>query len=160
LFDEAVGVNGDDLAPLRTKILADQPILKLAEQGELDRLSKVPSGPKYLSETAVLWARSSNWMTRLLGWDRGLSETLALSVKSTRYGCERAGGHGVYSRAAYGELHKKFPKEPRAAATPYWFDCDGFRLGCVGPYSQTNFPYPPSSATQPAGDKLKADKDD
>lgn len=142
LFDGAVEASEskDKIAAARERTLAQHPVLRLANADELARLSTVPSGPKFLAETAVDWARSSNRMPDLFGRDRGMAELLALAVKSTRYGCERAGGHGEYSRAAYEELHKRFPKDPRTAATKYWFNCDTFRLGCVGPYSLLNLP--------------------
>ncbi|HSV28375.1 MAG TPA: hypothetical protein VLL76_02420, partial [Candidatus Omnitrophota bacterium] len=118
----------------RDAILAAHPILKQVNRAELDRLGAVASGPKYLSEKALAWSQGSTWLTRLLGEDRGVAEALALSVRSTRYGCERAGGHGGYSRAAYETLHRRFPESSHAQATRWWFDCGHFKQGCE-PYS-------------------------
>lgn len=137
LFDEPLEQSrgAPQFAALRRRLIAAHPVLKLADAQEQAKLAAAPSAPKLLSENAVEWAKSSTWLTRLLGRDRALPEALALAVKTTRYGCERAGGHGAYSRAAYEELHKRYPKSDRTVATRYWFDCGHFRRGCGGPYS-------------------------
>lgn len=123
------------LSEIRSQTLAQHPVLKLIDDAELSALEKVPSGPEFLSRRAVAWARSTNWWDRLLGHERAVPEMLALAVRSTRYGCERAGGHGAYSRQAFAELHNRYPESDRAKQTRYWFDCEHFRMGCTGPYS-------------------------
>lgn len=123
------------LKEIAERTLANHPVLKLISDQELEKLAQIPNGPKFLAEQAVAWAKSSNRWTRLIGRDRGLPELLASAVRATRYGCERNGGHGVYSRAAFVELHRLFPSSDSAKATRWWFDCVHFRRGCVGPYS-------------------------
>jgi hypothetical protein len=61
---------------------------------------------------------------------QGLDEALHRAVVTTRYGCQRQGGQGEYSKASYRVLHKRFPESPWAQKTPFWFDCDHFYLGC------------------------------
>jgi hypothetical protein len=107
---------------LADKLIAWHPLLKDADMSELAALAHIDNGPKFLSEKAIGWANGSNWLTRLLGFDADLPETLHLAVRATRYGCRRQGGHGVYSRAAYQELQTLFPKSDWTARTPYWFD--------------------------------------
>ncbi|MEO5335627.1 MAG: hypothetical protein H7841_01855 [Magnetospirillum sp. WYHS-4] len=137
LYDRPVGIPQGDLSltDIRERTLAEHPVLRLVDESELAALALVPGGPQFLSERTVAWAKSSNLLSRLLGQDKGLAEALALAVQSTRHGCQRAGGHGTYSRAAFQELHKRFPGSSFAEETPYWFDCTHFRLGCAGPYS-------------------------
>lgn len=120
------------------RMLADNPVLRLISDEELSKLSKVPSAPKFLAEQAVFWAKNSGFWSRLIGYERGLPELLALSVRASRYGCQRAGGHGAYSQAAFKQLHEKFPMSERAKQTRWWFDCENFRRGCVGPYSKAD----------------------
>ncbi len=60
------------------------PLFHDADLSELRLLSKVESGPRRLSEEAIDWARHSWWITRFLGMDRDLPETLALAVRATR----------------------------------------------------------------------------
>jgi hypothetical protein len=110
------------LVELADKLIAWHPLLKEVDLAELGELSKVRSGPRLLSEAAVQWAKSSNFLTRWFGRDRLLPETLHLAVRSTRYGCRRAGGHAEYSRAAFVQLHQLFPESEWTRKTPYWFD--------------------------------------
>lgn len=126
---------------VRRRILAEHPVLRLVSEEELAKLSRVPSGPKFLAEQAVSWARSSGFWSRLIGYERGLPELLALSVRATRYGCERAGGHGIYSQAAFRQLHEQFPLSDRSKQTRWWFDCEHFRRGCVGSYSKADLEF-------------------
>ena len=107
---------------LADKLIAWHPLLKYADLAELSKLSGIDSGPRFLSENAVGWAHGSNWLTRKLGFDDDLPETLYLAVRSTRYGCRRQGSHAEYSRGAYQALHVLFPQSEWAARAPYWFD--------------------------------------
>ncbi len=112
----------DTLNALAHDWLAWHPLFKEADLPELTRLSQAPSGPARLSQEAVAWAQESFWFTRWLGLDRGLPETLALAVRSTRYGCRRAGPLGRVSHAAWKALHSLYPKSEAAARTPRWFN--------------------------------------
>jgi hypothetical protein len=87
-------------------------------------LTAIDCAPKLLAGRAIAWASGRG------GGGRGRDEALALAVRATRYGCQRQGGHGAYSRAAYTLLHRLFPRSPAARRTPYWFDCSHFSGGC------------------------------
>jgi hypothetical protein len=102
--------------------LAWYPLTKDANYAELDRLAKAGSGPFRLTSDAVGWAANSNVLTRWLGFDRYLPETLALAVRSTRYGCRMAEPLGPTSRSAWEALHKLFPQSEWARRTRWWFD--------------------------------------
>lgn len=93
-----------------------------ASAAEQQRLAGIDCAPKQLAEGAVRWAAAS-------GGAEGRDEALALAVRATRYGCQRQGGHGAYSRAAFALLHRRFPHSPAAKRTPYWFDCSHFYSG-------------------------------
>jgi len=91
------------------------------DSSELTALSEVQSAPYLLTRNAVAWAAHSNSITRWLGLDRDLPETLALAVRSTRYGCRVAEPLGPASKAAWSALHKIAPDSEWARRTPYWF---------------------------------------
>jgi hypothetical protein len=55
---------------------------------------------------------------------------LGVAVLTTRWGCQRDGGHGAYSRAAFELLHRRFPNTDAARRTRYWYDCAHFTYGC------------------------------
>jgi hypothetical protein len=95
-----------------------------ASRAEQERLAGIDCAPKQLAEGAVRWAEAS-------GGAEGSDEALALAVRATRYGCQRQGGHGAYSKAAFTLLHRRFPQSPAAKRTPYWFDCSHFFGGCA-----------------------------
>jgi hypothetical protein len=102
--------------------IAWHPLLRDADFDELRRLSQVESGPQSLSQVAIGWADHSYWFTRILGMDRNLPETLALAVRSTRFGCRRQGPLGDVSREAWQALHQIYPDSEWAKRTPYWFN--------------------------------------
>lgn len=105
------------------------PLLRLIDWQELSQLAKIPNGVQYLSERTIAWARTSTSFDRWIGRDELLPESLHLSVRATRYGCQRDGGHGRYSRQAFMLLHRRFPDDPWTKQTPYWFDCAHFSWG-------------------------------
>lgn len=110
---------------LADRIIAWHPLLKDFDAQEMEALSKAESGPRLLSGRAIRWANETGWLSRLLGRDERLPETLHLAVRSTRYGCRRDGGHGAYSRTAFRKLHDAYPKSEWTRRTPYWFDRPG-----------------------------------
>lgn len=124
LYDRPVGLPEGNarLAAIRDRTLADHPVLKMADEAELARLATIPNAPKYLAEKTLAWAKGASRWSDLLGQDKGLPEALALAVRATRYGCRADGGHGPHSRAAFKELHRRFPDSEQAERTPYWFD--------------------------------------
>jgi hypothetical protein len=93
---------------------------------ELEQLAQVESAPRLLSRKVLAWASQDDVSSQ------GLDEALHRAVVMTRYGCQRQGGHGEYSKASYRVLHKRFPESPWAKKTPFWFDCDHFYFGCAG----------------------------
>ncbi len=92
------------------------------DEAEQSALAAIPSAPRLLAERAIAWP----------GRRRGQDEALALAVRATRYGCQRQGGHGAWSRAAFTLLHARFPDSEAARRTRYWFDCSHFTGGCAG----------------------------
>lgn len=108
------------------QIIRNEPIFKLIDWDELRRLAEVVNGPRFLSERVIAWTEGTTWLGKLLGTDELLPEALHLAVRSTRYGCQRDGGHGAYSRRAFALLHERYPDSEWAAKTPYWFDCSHF----------------------------------
>jgi hypothetical protein len=111
-------------APRRLRTVLRQSWLwrSRASTAEQERLAGIDCAPKRLAEGAVRWASASG--------GEGPAEALALAVRATRYGCQRQGGHGVYSKAAFTLLHRRFPQSPGAKRTRYWFDCSHFYGGC------------------------------
>lgn len=120
--EEKLKKHHDDMIVLADKLIAWHPLLKDADLKELDQLSHIENGPKLLSEQVLAWVRKSNWLTRHLGLDKYLPETLHLAVRSTRYGCRREGPTGTYSHSAWNALHKLYPQSEWMKQTPYWFN--------------------------------------
>lgn len=85
---------------------------------ELKDLSKVECAPQVLSERVIAWVRNSG----VLASSAGQAEALADVVASTRWGCNRQGGHTAYSREAFTLLHARFSSTPEAKRTTYWFN--------------------------------------
>ncbi len=110
----------------REWLLAHHPALQLVDWDEIASLSTISAAPRALADRAVAWSRSRTFWERMLGEDALLAETLHLAVRATRYGCQRDGGYGPSSRAAWIELHQKFPQSEWTKKTPYWFDCQHF----------------------------------
>jgi hypothetical protein len=106
-------------------LIAWHPALKGIDLSELNALAKVESGPKLLTEGALRWGNDTNWFWHLFGTDDFLPETLHLAVRSTRYGCRRAGGHALYSKSAFIWLRQNYPDSDWTLQTPYWFDRPG-----------------------------------
>ncbi|HEX6375283.1 MAG TPA: hypothetical protein VFZ91_06145 [Allosphingosinicella sp.] len=109
--------------PTLAPLLASSYAWKAHSAAEEAALSRVDCAPRLLAERAIAWPKPR----------RGQDEALALAVRATRYGCQRQGGHGAYSRAAFSLLHRRFPDSTAAKRTPYWFDCAHFSGGCPLP---------------------------
>jgi len=105
-------------------LLASSFLWRSRDEAELAALSAIPSAPETLAYTAIAWRGSGSGAHQ--------DEALALAVRATRYGCQRQGGHGAWSRAAHAILHQRFPTSPAAARTRWWFDCSHFTGGCEG----------------------------
>lgn len=103
-------------------LLASSWLWRARDEPELAALAGIASAPQALAERAVAW--------RGRGSSAGQDEALALAVRATRYGCQRQGGHGAWSRAAHAFLHQRFPGSDAARRTRWWFDCSHFSGGC------------------------------
>jgi hypothetical protein len=113
IYDQALA---EKLAENREALLKQHPMIRSVNWKSVLALAGAPSAPKRLTQAAIKWGKASK------GTD-GAPEALALAVRSTRYGCNWHGGHGVYSKAAHGLLRSKFAGTSWAQQTPYWFDC-------------------------------------
>jgi hypothetical protein len=103
-------------------LLTSSWLWRARDEPELAALAGIASAPQTLAERAVAW--------RGQGSRAGQDEALALAVRATRYGCQRQGGHGAWSRAAHALLHRRFPGSDAARRTRWWFDCSHFSGGC------------------------------
>lgn len=115
------------LAQKRDGVLKAHPVVRSVNWTEITALSAMPGAPRLLATAATKWAKTAPRNDA----GNGAAEALALSVRTTRYGCNWHGGNGKYSRAAYEVLQEKYGTTPWARQTPYWFDCVNF-------YDQTN----------------------
>lgn len=112
-------------AQLRT-MLNGSYVVRQQDLDEQEALSRIDCAPKMLSERAIAWARRPGWFASR----NEIAEALALAVRATRWGCQRDGGHGAYSRAAFELLHQRFRDTDAARRTRYWYDCAHFSGGC------------------------------
>jgi hypothetical protein len=112
-------------AQLRT-MLNGSYVVRQQDLDEQEALSRIDCAPKMLSERAMAWARRPGWFASR----NEIAGALALAVRTTRWGCQRDGGHGAYSRAAFELLHRRFPNTDAARRTRYWYDCAHFTYGC------------------------------
>ena len=111
--------------PALETLLAKSYVWKSLDRREREALAAVAKAPQSLSDGAIEWGRKASARR-----PKGADEALALAVRSTRYGCQFSGGHGVYSKAAWDLLHQKFPASDAAKRTRWWFDCKHFTYGC------------------------------
>ena len=127
------------------------------DPSEAAALGRLDSAPKQLSEAAIAWAEHPG----LFGRRSGEDEALALAVRTTRYGCQTQGGHGVYSKRAFELLHSKFPQSDAAKRTKYWFDCSHFTFGCTdSPKDDQNYvDIDEGQPSEPASDSNNAPPD-
>jgi hypothetical protein len=118
-FDEA---RMAEFAAIRDRVLANHPVLKLVDEGELAALSQIDNAPVYLGRRALAWARDNGWFAWLRSPDPLVPKTLHLAVRATRYGCRIDPQYGEISHEAFRILHKEYPGSPWTQLTPYWFD--------------------------------------
>ena len=86
---------------------------KQAARSEAETLFGIPTGPNYLGEQVVKWARNHRD-------DPRVPEALHRVVKSTRFGCTDP-ETGGYSQQAFRLLHRRYPDSEWAAKTKYWY---------------------------------------
>jgi hypothetical protein len=101
-------------------------VLSQQDRHEQEALAQIDCAPKMFSERALAWAAQRGAADSR---DQ-VAEALALAVRSTRWGCQRDGGHGRYSRRAFDVLQRDFSGTIAARRTRNWFDCEHFSGGC------------------------------
>lgn len=83
-------------------------------ESEVEQLRRAGSAHAVLGPIILAWAASHPD-------DPSVPEALHRVVMVVRYGCHEDAG-GPISKAAFELLHRKYPKSPWAAKTPYWFN--------------------------------------
>jgi GrpB-like predicted nucleotidyltransferase (UPF0157 family) len=101
----------------REGLLKQHSMVKAMNWKEVASLAKAPSAPKLLTQAAIRMAKAAK------PDNVAAAESLALAVRSTRYGCRWHGSHEAYSKPAQELLKSKFATSSWAAQTPYWFGC-------------------------------------
>jgi hypothetical protein len=95
---------------------------KAANDAELQRLQSLPASAALLGRRVIDYSNSHPD-------DPEVAEALALTVRATHYGCDDqpAPANGaksdssIVSKAAFDLLHKRYPKSPWTAKTPYYY---------------------------------------
>ena len=96
-------------------------LMRSADPAEIQSLTQIRCAPELLTERAIDWVEHPG----LVGSRKGQPEALANAIVATRWGCDWAGRHGVYSRAAFTLLHTRFPNADASKHARYWYDCNG-----------------------------------
>jgi hypothetical protein len=104
----------------RDQVLETHAILNQIDWDELGRLAQIPAAPAYLTGQTADWAEDS-WWDRFVNPDQ-IADALALSIRTTRWGCTRDGSDGDASRRAFVTLKKLFPDSQAAKNTRYWYN--------------------------------------
>ena len=86
---------------------------RAAAATESATLAAFGAAPNYLCREVVEWATKNPA-------DPRVPEALHLAVRTTRYGCTDK-QTGRWSKTAYDFLHRRYPNNPWAKQTPYWF---------------------------------------
>ncbi len=81
---------------------------------EWGALLTLPSGPDWLIEQTLAWAKTHPQ-------DARVPEALYLGVHATRHGCSDA-GTGALSKQAFEMLRRRYPNSEWTKQTPYWFN--------------------------------------
>ncbi|PZP55901.1 MAG: hypothetical protein DI586_05475, partial [Micavibrio aeruginosavorus] len=122
-INSAITVDKELFAKERRAAILAHPAVHLIDQGEINRLAEIPNAPEYLSKKVIAAAGLKHYFLKaLLGEDKRIPEALHLSVRATRYGCNRDGKHGDYSYKSFKILHQSYKDSVWTAATPYWFN--------------------------------------
>jgi len=93
---------------------AERPAFLRGQEPPKENALAATSGPNLLGREVLAYAQK-------FADDPKLPEALHLTVRATRYGCYGE-GYAEVSKAAFGLLHKRFPKSEWTAQTPYWFE--------------------------------------
>jgi len=118
----ADGIDGESEPYLNNQrnLIARHPYTALIDPEEIEALEDIPSGPEYLSG-AIIKREKDNPTAASSDERNERAANLHRAVRTTRYGCNRDGEHGEYSREAFIYLHSRYEDTPWAKATPYWF---------------------------------------
>jgi hypothetical protein len=119
----SVESNEEEIEPYldnQRRLLAQHPYSTLIDRKEIEALKAIPSGPEYLSE-AVIQRELESEPAASPDEQNERAANLHRAVRTTRYGCNRDGSHGEYSKKAFRLLHQRYENTPWAKATPYWF---------------------------------------
>ena len=119
LYDDKSELTHKHVRAMLSQALLDSYLFRRVNPAELAKLSKIECAPQVLSERIVAWVRNSGSRADQANVQ---AEALADAILSTRWGCNRGGGHAAYSREAFQLLHSRFPESPEAKRTPYWFN--------------------------------------
>ena len=94
---------------------------KAAAASEAQRLNELPYGVVWVGRRAIDYVKQHPE-------DKDAAESLALTVRATRYGCYAGGDtdktaveQKAVSKEAFAMLHKQYPKSPWTAKTPYYY---------------------------------------
>lgn len=108
--------------------LAQHPYNSLIDHDEINALAAIPSGPKYLTEAVINYTNDESWFsTEDDSTKNQHAADLHYAIRTTRYGCQKNGSHGIYSQTAYQTLKTKYRGLIWEKATPYWFGDQHFR---------------------------------
>jgi hypothetical protein len=97
--------------PPQASFLTDEQ--KRAAEADTKTLDAALTGPNFLAERTLAWAKAHPD-------DPRLPEALHLVVRATRYGCTDDRTQ-QFSRRAFDLLHRRFPNSDWTKKTPYWF---------------------------------------
>ena len=95
-------------------------LLRSVDEVEIGLLTKIRSAPELLTERTIDWVEHPG----MFGKRAGQANALAAAIVTTRWGCDWAGAHGVYSHAALTLLHTRFPDTDAAKRVRYWYNCN------------------------------------
>lgn len=110
-YDENTGQKATRPAMSAPSFLTPEQLEKARQERE--KIKSLGGGSTYLARRAVDFATKTPA-------DARLAESLHLSVRATRYGCQDC-QTGTYSKQAHDLLKKRFPRSEWTKKTPYWF---------------------------------------
>lgn len=91
----------------------ESPADRSAATEEWKMLEALPTGPNYILQQALAWARAHPD-------DPNVPEALHFAVRASRYGCSDK-GTGALSKEAHALLHSRYAASAWTKKTPYWY---------------------------------------
>lgn len=106
---------GEDQAKRVPQVFApfEAPADQTAATAEWKLLEALPTGPNYLLQQALAWAKAHPD-------DPNVPEALHFAVRASRYGCSDK-ATGALSKEAHALLHSRYPASAWTKKTPYWY---------------------------------------